>query len=185
MGRWEPDAAGRLRTAALELFEEVGFDQATVAEISERAGVTSRTFFRYFADKQEVLFAGSENLGIEMAAALTAAPADASARRALDAALDQAASLLTSRADFARRRHAVVSSNPALRERETMKMDRLTETLAAALRDRGVADPLAIMTAHVGVAAFRVAFDAWAQDPAIDLRTAMAANLAALSPATG
>lgn len=185
MGRWEPDAAGRLRVAALALFEEVGFEQATVAEISARAGVTSRTFFRYFADKQEVLFAGSEDLGVEMAAALTAAPADASARQALDAALDRAAALLSSRADFARRRHAVVSSNLALRERETMKMDRLTETLAAALQERGVADPLAIMTAHVGVAAFRVAFDAWAKDPAIDLRAAMAANLAALSPAAG
>ena len=58
MGRWEPDAQGRLQQAALALYTERGFDQTTVAEIAERAGLTERTFFRYFADKREVLFAG-------------------------------------------------------------------------------------------------------------------------------
>ena len=40
MGRWEPDAAGRLRGAALDLFEEHGFDGTTVEDIASRAGVT-------------------------------------------------------------------------------------------------------------------------------------------------
>src|SRR5689334_601542 len=56
MVRWEPDAAGRLRRAAVELFVERGVEATTVAAIAERAGVTERTFFRYFADKREVLF---------------------------------------------------------------------------------------------------------------------------------
>src|SRR5215471_5784528 len=55
MGRWEPNARGRLEQAALELFLERGFEQATVTEIARRAGLTQRTFFRYFADKREVL----------------------------------------------------------------------------------------------------------------------------------
>ena len=62
MGRWEPDASGRLREAALELYVEHGYEQTTVADIAERAGLTARTFFRYFADKQEVLFADDEEL---------------------------------------------------------------------------------------------------------------------------
>ncbi|HEY0474818.1 MAG TPA: helix-turn-helix domain-containing protein, partial [Kribbella sp.] len=62
MGRWEPDAAGRLREAAMALYAEKGFDGTTVAEIADRVGVTARTFFRHFADKREVLFAGSEEL---------------------------------------------------------------------------------------------------------------------------
>ena len=59
MGRWEPDARGRLEQAALALYLERGFENTTVAEIAERAGLTERTFFRYFADKREVLFSGS------------------------------------------------------------------------------------------------------------------------------
>ena len=49
----------RLEQAALELYVERGFEQTTVAEIAERAGLTERTFFRHFADKREVLFAGA------------------------------------------------------------------------------------------------------------------------------
>jgi hypothetical protein len=52
VSRWEPNARERLTQAALELYRERGFDQATVAEIAERAGLTERTFFRYFADKR-------------------------------------------------------------------------------------------------------------------------------------
>ena len=59
MGRWEPDARGRLEQAALELYGERGFEQTTVAEIAARAGLTERTFFRHFADKREVLFWGA------------------------------------------------------------------------------------------------------------------------------
>src|ERR1700674_3137766 len=62
MGRWEADARGRLEEAALALYGERGFEQTTVAEIAERAGLTERTFFRHFADKREVLFAGGEAL---------------------------------------------------------------------------------------------------------------------------
>lgn len=60
MGRWEPRAGDRLRTAALELFSTKGFEQTTAAEIAEAAGLTQRTFFRYFADKWDVLFQGQE-----------------------------------------------------------------------------------------------------------------------------
>ena len=59
MSRWEPDARGRLEKAALALYGERGFENTTVAEIADRAGLTERTFFRYFTDKREVLFAGA------------------------------------------------------------------------------------------------------------------------------
>src|SRR4051795_7117534 len=79
MGRWEPGAAGRLRAAAMELYVERGFEQTTVADIAERAGVTARTFFRHFADKREVLFAGSAVLQEQMVGAVDAAPQSATA----------------------------------------------------------------------------------------------------------
>src|SRR5260370_36424305 len=45
-----------IRRAALDLFSERGFDAVSVTDIAERAEVGRTTFFRYFGDKQEVLF---------------------------------------------------------------------------------------------------------------------------------
>src|SRR3954451_13618937 len=77
MARWEPDSRGRLRTAALELYGERGFEHTTVAEIAARAGVTERTFFRHFADKREVLFGGSALLQEVFETAIENAAVDA------------------------------------------------------------------------------------------------------------
>src|SRR3954469_18936992 len=94
MGRWEPNSEGRLRQAAMQLYLERGYEQTTVADIAERAGLTSRTFFRYFTDKREVLFAGSEALEQAMVAALEATPPDAPPITAVAAALEAAATML-------------------------------------------------------------------------------------------
>src|ERR1700754_2748114 len=74
MSRWEPNARGRLEEAALDLYTERGFDETTVAEIAERAGLTERTFFRHFADKREVLFGGQDALRDLFVDSITAAP---------------------------------------------------------------------------------------------------------------
>src|SRR5216684_277745 len=75
MSRWGPDARGRLAQAALELYVERGFDQTTVAEIANRAGLTERTFFRHFADKREVLFWGQGALRELLVSTVASAPA--------------------------------------------------------------------------------------------------------------
>ena len=62
MPRWDAQAEERLRTAAIDLFLEHGYEHVTVAQIADRAGLTRRTFTRYFTDKRDVLFAGSERL---------------------------------------------------------------------------------------------------------------------------
>jgi AcrR family transcriptional regulator len=165
MGRWEPGASGRLREAALELYLERGFEQTTVAEIAQRAGVTARTFFRYFADKREVLFGGSAVLEERMVSALEATPPAATPLDAVAAALDAAADMLGESRDFARMRQSVIVANVELRERELIKMASISASLAAALARRGVKDPDAMLAAEAAIAVFRVAFQRWVSDP--------------------
>jgi AcrR family transcriptional regulator len=75
MPRWEPDARERLVSAALQLFSQQGFDDTTVAEIADRAGLAKSTFFRYFPDKRDVLTAGQETLSGLFADGICQAPA--------------------------------------------------------------------------------------------------------------
>ncbi len=160
MGRWEPNAADRLREAAMELYLERGFEQTTVADIAERAGLTARTFFRYFADKREVLFGGAERLQAAMVTALESAPASASPIQAIAAALEAAAQLLTDH-EFSQRRQSVITATAELRERELIKMASLSAALGGALHERGVPEPEASLAAEAGIAVFRVAFERW------------------------
>jgi AcrR family transcriptional regulator len=165
MGRWEPDAESRFRAAAIELFGEIGYEQTTVAAIAERAGLTSRTFFRYFADKREVLFNGSEGLQRAMVDALAHAPAEASAIDAIAAALMKAGDFFDDeRRPFARVRSTVIAANTDLLERELIKLATLSAALAQALRERGVGDPDACLAAEAGIAVFRVAFLQWVSE---------------------
>src|SRR6478736_2029033 len=155
MGRWEPDAQGRMARAALELYAERGYEQTTVQDIAARAGVTERTYFRYFADKREVLFDGAHTLERLAVAGVVDAPEDAGAGvvRGCDALAD--------RYERARTRAGVVAANPGLQERELLKMAALGTAVAGALRERGVPVPAAALAAEAAVAAFRVGFEAW------------------------
>jgi AcrR family transcriptional regulator len=165
VGRWEPNAQGRLEQAALELYLEQGFDETTVAEIAARAGLTERTFFRHFADKREVLFRGRE-LADALEAAIDDAPAAAAPLDAVAAALESLSGFFADRRPHARRRQTVIAANPSLQERELIKLASLATTICDALRRRGVADPVASLVAETGVAVFKVAFEHWLTDPA-------------------
>src|SRR5579864_6727304 len=165
MGRWEPDARGRLAKAAMELYAEQGFEQTTVAEIAARAGLTERTFFRHFADKREVLFYGMERLRDLLARAVADAPASATAMALVGAAFEAAAAMLQENPERVRLRDAIVSANAELRERELIKLAALASAVASALRDRGVPEPGASLAAETGVAVFKTAFARWISEP--------------------
>src|SRR4051812_14992492 len=108
MGRWEPDARGRMARAALELYAEHGFEQTTVGDIAERAGVTERPFFRHFADKREVLFYGSHDLQQQLVEAIAAAPADLAPIDVVGRAFTHAGSVLGQHREHSQRRSAVI-----------------------------------------------------------------------------
>jgi AcrR family transcriptional regulator len=164
MARWEPDSRGRLTEAALALYGERGFENTTVAEIAERAGLTERTFFRHFADKKEVLFWGAGALQEFFVNAVADAPDTASPIDAIAAALNAAGDLLQQRGDYPRQRQAIIAASAELRERELIKLATLASALADALRQRGVGDPAASLTAEVAIAVFKIGFARWVEE---------------------
>jgi len=162
MARWQPDARGRLRQAAFELYGEHGFDRTTVAQIAERAGLTERTFYRHFADKREVVFSGEVHR--VLVSTLADAPAAMTAMEAVRAALDAAGAVLGKRRDMTRRRPAVIAANPSLQQGEQVKYATLAADMAEALRGRGVEALSARLAADAGVAVFRAAFERWVDE---------------------
>jgi AcrR family transcriptional regulator len=161
MSRWETDAPGRLQRAAVELFLERGFDQTTVAEIAARAGLTERTFFRYFSDKREVLFSGSKALEETLVQAIREAPPALAPIDVAGEAVVAVADLFEGRHEQVRLRSRIVDSHSELQERELIKMASLRSSLAGGLRARGVAEQTAAMAADLGIAVFSNAFQRW------------------------
>ena len=157
MGRWEPNARGRLEQAAMELFIERGFEQTTVTEIATRAGLTQRTFFRYFADKREVLFWGAGALQELLVSTVASAPDSTAPIERGHHGPGGRRPGVPGAPRISRRRQAVIDANPELRERELIKLATLASAIAGALRQRGVSDPAASLTAEAGIAVFKIA----------------------------
>ncbi len=154
--------------AALELFEERGYERTTVIEIAERAGLTKSTFFRHFPDKREVLFGGNTMAGM-LAEGIVAAPAEATPSQAVAHTLDTIGreTFTAARREFTARRRAVIAGHPELQEREALKGLGLTASMAGALQRRGVPDLTAVVAAELGALAMKIAYDRWS-DPAND-----------------
>ncbi len=162
MSRWEPDARSRLERASLELFAERGYDNTTVAEIAERAGLTKRTFFRYFVDKREVLFGGQEVLRRLFAETIVGAPESATPLEVVAAVLEALDPVLRAeRLELVRRRQAIVAAHTDLQERELLKGAMLLAAMADGFRERGVGEPTASVAAELLHLAFRMAFARW------------------------
>ena len=161
MAKQTSEARVRLQHAAVELFQEHGFDRTTAAEIAARAGVTERTFFRHFTDKREVLFDGQAVLTDALTAAIASAPAGSRPLDTLFHAFRSVTQLLEGNRSFAEPRQKVISAAPALQERELAKLEALSGALAHALKARAVPDLNAILAARAGVAAFAHATISW------------------------
>ncbi|MCC4317361.1 MULTISPECIES: TetR/AcrR family transcriptional regulator [Streptomyces] len=165
MPRWEPNAAGRLQDAALELFAQQGFERTAVAEIAARAGLTERTFFNHFANKREVLFGPtSERHQQTVAREIVACPAGTSPLEAVVHGLQEAADEMLEglRASAARRRK-IIEATPELQEREEGKRAALAAAMAHALRERGLDTDTALLTARAGLLIEQTAERQWVQ----------------------
>jgi AcrR family transcriptional regulator len=166
MARWQPNASERLARAALELFAERGYDNTTVIDIAQRAGLTKSTFFRHFQDKREVLF-GGDTMSARLAEEMAAAPPAATPLEVVAHALDAIGREIFTpdRREFSARRRAVIAANPELQERDALKTLGLTATMTEALKRRGVPALPSAVAAELGALAMNIAYERWS-DPA-------------------
>lgn len=170
----------------MELFAEQGFADTTVPQITARAGLTTRTFFRHFADKREVLFAVEEELPPLIAKLMAQAPAGLSPVMVIDWGLQAAAAdRFDGARDYLRTRRAIIAAQDSLRERELRKNAVLAEAVRQGFADRGVSALTAELAAQIAVTVFTVALNRWLdQDDGPSLPSLMHDTLLALRAVT-
>jgi len=148
-------------SAAVELFSEQGFAATTVPQITERAGLTTRTFFRHFADKREVLF-GHEDAPTQARAFLAQAPPGMSTAEFIAWGLGlMARERFDGHRDELRVIQALIDSDDSLQERSLRKREMLNSLVGEALRSRGLGEQRARLLAEATVSALYVALDHW------------------------
>ncbi len=165
MAQKTPNARERFETAALTLFAGRGYAGTTARDIAARAGLTERTFFRYFADKPEVLFWRAGELQINIVDGVEAAPAGLRPLAAVCVAFEAAGAFFDANRAKVAARQNLVAAHPELRARELMKGQSLAAALTAALRKRGLPEPTARMASEAGVSIWQVALEQWTADP--------------------
>ncbi|MEW2353649.1 TetR family transcriptional regulator [Spirillospora sp. NPDC029432] len=147
-----------LAELALSLFVERGYEETTVEDIAAAAGLSKRSFFRYFPAKEDVVFGDVEDLADQVADAVRARPAGEAPWAVLRAVLRE----WEGRIHAARRDPAtlrLIESTPALRARLNLRRDGMRERITAALLDRP-GDGLDAFTADLLTACAAAAVDA-------------------------
>ncbi len=154
--------------SALRLFADRGFDQVTVEELAAECEVSPRTFFRYFASKEDVLFAQGDRSLVQLLETLRGEPADVSALEALRQAVRTLAENYEEDKEAVILRHRIMSATPALRTRaaerqqgwEAAVIDQLT--VSGQTHDMDELDIRLVVAA--ATTALRVAVTVWVGD---------------------
>lgn len=155
-----------LAAAALELFLQHGFDAVTVDEIAAAAGVSPRTFFRYFGSKEAVLFADQDEILGALHASLASRPDHEAPLTAIRWALRDLSDLYVQHRDQHLRRARMTEEGAALGTyQRTVLLPRWEEELTEAIARRTGADPAIDVECHllagVAMAAMTSASVAW------------------------
>jgi AcrR family transcriptional regulator len=172
--------------AALALFAERGFDEVTVSDIAERAEVGRSTFFRYFGDKQEVLFAGDQPADLieKLAGKAPTDPIGDSLPVALSYVRTLMLSIveaITKQPDNYKLHEQLVAQHPELRARSLRKQRAYADALADQLAHHGAEHGTATLAAELGMACYYAGRAAAGIDPQ-RLPNAVDAAFARLSP---
>lgn len=182
MPRWEHGSEERLKQAALELFAEQGFEDTSAVQIAQRARVTTRTFFRYFPDKEEVLFTEANALNEALIHELLQTTDVTEPLRAVTRTLAGFDWGKLGSRDIQRQRDAMIAANPRLLERELIKQHQMADGFRDVLRQRAIDPDIAELAANVGAQVFRTAYRQWLEaDDDTDLTTTTESVLSLLA----
>lgn len=164
MVRKAENARERFESAAYSLFQEQGYAATTVPEIAAKAGLTERTFYRYFTDKREVMFwrAGDHQLAIakEIGQALPGLDPLAIAAHAFESV----APFIDSHRSIVRLRQYLISTQSDLQERELMKLHTLASAVERALKQKGIDASHARVVAEIAAVIWKIALENWRAD---------------------
>ena len=175
-----------IAAVAMRLFAAHGFAATTIQAIAEAAGVSRRTFFRYFAAKEDVVVARIDRFGQEVGEALASRPATEAPLVALRHALDPLVAFCTADPAHATTVSRLICETPALRACHLDKQQRWQAHVAPEIARRlGKGAAVALQSrvlAAAALAAFDVAFHEWAEHDDQDLDALVDLAFAALSP---
>jgi AcrR family transcriptional regulator len=161
MPRWEHGSEERMKQAAMELFEEQGFEATSAVQIAERARVTTRTFFRYFPDKEEILFADANALNEALVHELLQTPDITQPLQAVTRTLAGYDWEELGSRETLYRRAQMIASDPRLLERDLIKQHQMADGFRRALCERGIDPDIAELAASTGSQIFRTAYRKW------------------------
>lgn len=184
LGRPPTTSARRLELIALELFTEQGFDDTTVEQISARAGVSSRTFFRYFDAKAAVLWHAFDREVDALRAAFAEVPADVPTMDAIRQVVMAVNRHRVADLPELRARMQLIGSVPALLASSAPHYDAWERAVSEFAAGRLGCSPDALVPLSIGrttLAACRSAFDRWVAVGGVDLTAFLDTALRALA----
>ncbi len=182
-GRPAVTTRAELEQIALELFAQRGFESTTVDDIATAAGIGRRTFFRYYASKNDVVWGEFEHGLSALRARLSGTDPS---RPLLDALCDAVLAfnrLEPAHAPWHRNRMALVLTVPALQAHSTLRYAAWRAVVADFVATRlgqAPSDLLPQLVAHLCLGAALTAYEQWLRSPEADLQSLLTATLRAL-----
>jgi mycofactocin system transcriptional regulator len=182
-GRPAATTRSELEQVALALFAERGFDATTVDDVARAAGIGRRTFFRYFASKNDVVWGEFDRSLADLRVELDAVPPDVPLGEALRAAVLAFNALPPEQEPWHRARMQLVLEVPALQAHSTLRYAAWREVVAAFAAERLGCAPDALLpqlVAHLCLGAALSAYEQWLRRPGADLPVLLDEALTAL-----
>lgn len=160
----------------MNLFTDQGYSGTTVPQIAEAAGLTTRTFFRHFSDKRDVLFLRDREFPRAVSDFMESIPHERGGTATVRAGLASACRGLQDWREQIARRRSIIRSEPALHERDLLRSHYLARAIERSLNQRGIAPEHAHTLAALAVTCFDLAMDRWLEGPSdLSLEDALAA----------